>query len=41
MKQVQKSEKIVQTLGGSKLGENNELGDGPGTSEISATRSIF
>ena len=42
MKQVQKSEKkIVQTLGGSKLSKNNELGDGPGSSDISATRSFF
>ena len=29
------------TLGGSKLSKINELGDGPVTSEISATRSIF
>jgi len=31
----------VQTLGGSKLGEINELGDEPVTKKISATRSIF
>ena len=31
----------MQTLGGSKLGEINELGDEGGTRRISATRSIF